>query len=230
MRGRSVPLADVGSGFAVVVLVLALPSLAAAQLGDLPVPEPAVPTTADAAVPATNAPELHRVHLAVDGFIPGSVKVLDKLGTLMPVRATISVFQKGLLLTTTQSNEQGRFQLPGLRPGTYSVIADAGRHMGVFVIEVIPYRANSPTLSPVAFTAAEEGAQDGEMALDLVLSTEVDDQPPTEQIVEDYGYPDMSGGGGGHGGGGMLAALAGLAGLAGLGGLGGSGDATPAHP
>ncbi len=232
MRGRLVSLADVGLGLVGILAVLALPSLATAQLGELPIPEPVVPVTADDAVPPKDAPDLHRVRLAVDGFIPGSVKTLDKLGALMPARATISVFQNGLLLTTTQSNEQGRFQLPGLRPGVYSVIADAGRHMGVFAVEVLPFRDPKLLVAPVAFTAATgEGTQGGEMALDLVLSTEVDDEPPMEQIIEDYGYSAMSGGGGGgHGGGGMLLGLAGLAGLAGLGGLGGGGAASPATP
>ena len=228
-------LISIGFGFAAILGVLICPSLANAQLGDLPVVEsaptvePGVPTSADAAVPTRAATSLYRVHLAVDGYVPGSVKILNKGGVLMPVRATVSVFQNGLLLTTTHSNERGQFQLPGLRPGTYSVIADAGRYMGVFAIEVLPYRKEKAAIAPVALTTtASEEAANGEMTLDLVLSNETDDETEDElPIIDDY--PMMSGGGGG-GGGGALAGLLGLAGLAGLGGLGGGGGASPATP
>lgn len=235
MKARA-SLISVGFGFAAILGVLTCPSLATAQLGDLPVVEsaptvePGVPTSADAAVPKSAASSLYRVHLAVDGHVPGSVKVLGKSGVLAPVRATVSVFQNGLLLTTTHSNERGHFQLPGLRPGTYSVIADAGRHMGVFAVEVLPCRKEKAAIAPVALTTtAGEETPDGEMTLDLVLSNEVDDETEDESPIVD-GYPMMSGGGGGGGGGGALAGLLGLAGLAGLGGLGSGGGASPATP
>jgi hypothetical protein len=229
-------LISVGFGFAAVLVVLTCPTLATAQLGDLPLVEsaptvqPGVPTSADAAVPTRAASSLYRVHLAVDGHVPGSVKILGKAGVLTPVRATVSVFQNGLLLTTTHSNERGHFQLPGLRPGTYSVIADAGRYMGVFTVEVLPYKKEKAAVTPVSLTAAEgEETPDGEMTLDLVLANEVDDETEDELPIVD-GYPMMSGGGGGGGGGGALAGLLGLVGLAGLGGIGGGGGASPATP
>lgn len=229
-------LISVGFGFSAVLVVLMCPTLANAQLGDLPViesapsVEPGMPTSAEPVSPRPATSSLYRVHLAVDGHVPGSVKILDKGGVLTPVRATVSVFQNGLLLTTTHSNERGHFQLPGLRPGTYSVIADAGRYMGVFAVEVLPPVKEKAAIAPVALTTtASEDTPDGEMTLDLVLSNEVDDETEDEPPFVD-GYPMMSGGGGGGGGGGALAGLLGLAGLAGLGGLGGGGGASPATP
>jgi hypothetical protein len=233
MKAKLLSSVSVGWGLLSILAILSIPSLAAAQLGDLPVVEPAQATPVEAAVPVPAASTLYRVHLAVDGNVPGSVKVLAKLDIAMPVRATISVFRDGLLVSTTHSNEQGRFQLPGLLPGVYSVIADAGNHMGVFAVEVLPYKREAVAGAPVALTAAtSDGAEDdGEATLDLLLSTEADDTPTEAVPMEPLYAPMMSGGGGGGGGGGgMLLGLAGLAGLAGLGGLGGGGAASPATP
>lgn len=235
MKVDLISLRRLGWGGAVVVALLACPSFATAQLGDLPAVEsapavkPGVLTSADASAPVPAGASSYRVHLAVDGHIPGSVKVLGKAGALTSVRATVSVFQNGLLLTTTHSNERGHFQLPGLRPGSYSVIADAGKHMGVFAVEVLAYKKEGAVIAPVALAAAAgEGAPEGEAALDLVLSNELDGEAE-EELPNLESYPMMSGGGGG--GGGALAGLLGLAGLAGLGGLGGGGGAaSPATP
>ncbi len=231
MKAKVLSSVSVTWGFLAVLSVLMIPSFAVAQLGDLPIVEPVETAPAVAATPLPAASSLCRVHLAVDGNVPGSVKVQTKLGTPMPVRATISVFRDGLLVSTTHANEQGRFQLPGLLAGTYSVIADASSHMGVFAVEVLPYKREATAVTPVALTAAGEGSPDGEMSLDLVLATEADDEPMDPLLVDPMYAPMMSGGGGGGGGGGgMLLGLAGLAGLAGLGGLGGGGTASSATP
>ena len=213
--------------------VWACPSLSFAQLGDLPTVEPApdfepgAQLTVAPATPVVPASAPYRVHLAVDGHVPGSVKVLDATGVLIPVRATISVFQNGLLLSTTHANERGRFQLPGLRPGMFTVIADAGTHMGVFAVEVLPCKDGKDPFAPVSMTtAADDGSPEGTDTLDLILMNPTDGEGLVEEVIVDEGYAVMSGGGGG-GGGGALVGLLGLAGLAGLGGLGGSGAASP---
>jgi len=230
MKSKVLRFVSAGWGVLAIFTALMIPSFAAAQLGELPAVKPGEATSSETAAPAS--PSLHRVHLAVDGNVPGSVKVLDKLDMPMPVRAAISVFRDGLLVSTTHSNEQGRFQLPGLLPGVYSVIADAGRNMGVFAVEVLPHKRAAIAAAPVALTAAaSEGSEDGETTLDLLLSAETDDTSTEVAPMQPLYAPMMSGGGGGGGGGGgMLLGLAGLAGLAGLGGLGGGSAASPATP
>ena len=105
----------------------------------LALPMAAVSLAAEEAAPAADmsaaaqpaGQTVLRVQLGADGNVPGMVSVLDGAAR-QPIRATVSVFQGGLMLTTTHSNDRGRFQLPGLRPGVYSVIADAGKRFGVF--------------------------------------------------------------------------------------------------
>jgi hypothetical protein len=181
----------------------------------------------------------HTVRLSIDGNIAGHLNVMDHVGSVMPVRATITValggqaqgsqvartasfaqpgpsVGNGQIVATVRSDEFGNFQISGLGPGVYSVVAQTGSLYGVFSLAVLEYDPNAPreemTLN-LTLVAAEEELSQGEEIL-----------PPYG--AEPYGMTNgFGGGGGGGGGGGFGLGLVGLAALAGLAGIGdGGGD------
>jgi hypothetical protein len=136
----------------------------------------------------------------------------------LPLKAKIAFLQGSQVVNEVESDEFGRFQVVGLRPGVYSVVAVGRDSVGTASVELLPYQPKlSKELTVLTIALAEPLGEDAER------------RPPEEYAVPDAG--GMVGGTvGGGGGGGSMAALAGLAGLAGLGGLGGGGGGAPASP
>ena len=171
----------------------------------------------------------HAIHLGVDGNLPGRVLALDGSGTAIPVRATIRFVRDGQTVTTVRSDERGNFQVIGLRPGPYSVIAMNGRTMtgdardyvGAAAVLVLPY---DPTASPEQnlLTMILIPMEDLSQLVAELLGGENLPIPPG--MMMPGGFPMMGGGGGGGEG---LAALLGLAGLAGLAGSQGGARVPP---
>ena len=164
----------------------------------------------------------HAVRLRVDGNLAGRVRGIGAGGTLVPIRATVSFVQNGQVIGSARSDERGRFQGHGLRPGVYSVLAEGQGQIGAFSVEILPFA---------------EGATQEELLLDITLMPVADllnliagmntlPAPAKTPPVPPQYQPMMMGGGGGGGG---LGALAGLAGLIGLAGFGG-GEEGPASP
>lgn len=185
-----------------------------------------------------------RVHLAVDGNLPGRVVRAETLvaktqsgeakvtlasnktgklptpGKNLPVRAKVWFFQDGQVVNEVKSDESGRFQVVGLKPGKYSVVAAGQGAAGAANVELLPYQPD--------------------LTKDLTVLTIALGEPPTEENAEEtrqgelveYGIPSGGGAvGGAGGGGGAMLGLVGLAGLGGLGGLGGGGGGgVPASP
>jgi hypothetical protein len=199
---------------------------AAPPSGDLPGPgAPDVPTgPSDAAPNAPNAPGFNTVNLRVDGNIAGRARMIDASGNLVPMRATISFMQDGRVVTVARSDESGNFQVVGLRPGTYSVVAIARSASGeayvsAFSVQVLPFAEETPNgqqLLDITLMPAND--------LMKLLGQQASGTPPPSQP-----QPYMGSGGGGGGGG--LGALLGLAGLAALAAAGQQdGQNEPASP
>lgn len=204
---------------------------------------PVAPSAANTVVRlASSAQEKspRRVHLAVDGNLPGRVVRAEALvkkslageakvtlasnkagkpmtpGKNVPVRAKIWFFQNGQVVNEVKSDPSGRFQVVGLTPGKYSVVAMGEGAAGAVSVELLPYQPDLAKESTVLTIALGE--------------------PPTEENAEEtrqeefveYGFPSGGGAvGGAGGGGGAMLGLVGLAGLGGLGGLGGGGGGGP---
>jgi len=174
----------------------------------------------------------HTAWLRADGNLAGRVCVLDSLGSLRPTRAKVSFVQGGQVIASVRTDELGRFQVvgllaksqeragsfqvPGVHPGVYSVIASGPEGVAAFGVRVVSFDENAPT---------------GHRVLNIALIPVTDTELLTKQTapvgpVPPVYTPEAAGvmsGGGGAGGGG-LGALLGLAGLgAGL-GAGGGGD------
>jgi len=181
-----------------------------------------------------------RVHLAIDRNLPGRVVRAANLAlTLAPgqaevslapvgntsLRAKISFLQDGQIVNEVMSDESGRFQVVGLQPGVYTVVAVGRGASGIVAVEVLPYEANlSKELTVLT------------IPLDELALAELDALAPVPEGALPMMYQTAAGGGVGGGGGagmglaGLAAGLGGLAaGLAG-GGAGGGGPASPAIP
>lgn len=70
-------------------------------------------------------------HERADGNITGRVSAFTASGTLEPARARVYFVQKGKVMTSARSDEEGRFQASGLEPGVYSVLAVGRKGFGV---------------------------------------------------------------------------------------------------
>jgi len=195
----------------------------------------------------------HRLHLRVDGNLPGRCIVQVSSGKSLPARAKVvvlkdadvgtgsaavaggrfqtvafrshGILRTGQVVTETRSDESGRFQIIGLRPGSYSVVATGRDTVGVSLLTVLPYEANMAKEKSFLNITMVSSAEDGQTQQE-------------QEIVYPYAMEGeaigVGGGAAGGGGGGIMSGLAGLAGVSGLAGLGGLGGgtppATPEHP
>ncbi|MGQ9574323.1 MAG: carboxypeptidase regulatory-like domain-containing protein [Thermoguttaceae bacterium] len=112
----------------------------------VPAPEEAVPAEPPAKaplVPEIPAPKQAKrpavVRLHVDGNLAGRVSSLDASGNRVPARAQISFFRNGEVVAVAHSDEQGRFQVTGLEPGVYSVVASGAEGFAAVSVQVLPY-------------------------------------------------------------------------------------------
>jgi hypothetical protein len=179
-----------------------------------------------------------------DGNVVGRVELTDVTRTAaQPIRAEVYFLQDGKLLGRYLSNEWGHFQVPGLEPGEYSVIAKADDvRIGFYTVEVFPYikepvelPAEILPISPVSFQDVEVVPVPDVLVLQIVDSTlEPVDQPvPTSDPIipppsqTGVNVP-MNGAPRGGGAGGLGAAL-GIAGVV-LGSVALGTDDEPASP
>jgi hypothetical protein len=166
------------------------------------------------------------VYLRVDSNLAGRVSVLDPGGKRRPAKAHISFIRGGKTVSAVDASD-GRFQVRGLPPGVYSVIASGPDGFAVVALQILPYAKdgpNDPSLLDITLVPSDDAD-----ALSKLLAPEPADlaAPPATEGVPVYG----SGGGSGGGGGGLgIAALA--MGAVGMGlGIGAiaKGPASPSH-
>lgn len=171
----------------------------------------------------------HTVNLDSEGNVRGRVSLLDpRTGRPTPVdNAIVSFVQGGRLLNQVRTGSDGRFTVR-LRPGVYSVIAQAPAGFGAFAVFVKPYdpTASDPlelvldgTLIPTADIQALNGPIAG-------LPLPAPGGAPGGPFGGGGGF--TGGGGGGGDGSGGLGGLLGIAGLAaGLSALANNDDPNP---
>ena len=185
----------------------------------------------------------HSIPLRVDGNLAGRVGMLDSMGQHVPARVRVTFVRNAQVVGSARSDETGAFQVPGLRPGVYSLIAVGKDGFGACSIRVLPFAGGNldPTRPLYGGAALEPPLL--EMTLiplsDYMLATTliseeapgVLGQPITLPPAVMTSTPEAVAGGGGGGGGEGFAPLMGLSGLAGLAGLGGGGaGGAPASP
>ena len=190
----------------------------------------------------------HNVYLRVDKNLAGRASLLGPSAERLPARVRIAFVRGGQVVQSTRSGEGGLFQVPGLAPGLYSVIAAGREGVGVCAVSVLPYQAaegmSRPTASQAGAVRARSAAFEADSPpkpagdqtlLDITLIPASDVEVLLAMLAEEVpeiGPPvgaasgATTGGGGGGGGAGL-----GLLGLGGLGGLAGlAGEASPKAP
>ncbi|OHB70353.1 MAG: hypothetical protein A2V70_08395 [Planctomycetes bacterium RBG_13_63_9] len=192
----------------------------------------------DAGAPTDGASgaQSRTVHQQVDGYVAGRVSIHNPSGNLEPARVKLSFVQNGNVIASVRSDEWGRFQANGLKPGVYSVIATGEQGLAILAVTIHPFQEN----------LAEE-----QSLLDVILVPTADFDLLAKMMAEEVAGPGAApsagfavgagGGGGGRGGGGFgggggLGAMLGAGGLAaGLAALGSEDkttttEATPSTP
>jgi hypothetical protein len=181
------------------------------------------PMLATAAGPEETGAGDSVMQLGIDGNIPGQVRMFNPSGNLAPIRAEVYFVQGGKVAVSASSDEWGRFQAVGLRPGVYSVMAVSREGFCAVSIAVDPYGARAATQRPIVSEVSLSVQIPPSLDLTLVPTAEFDLLAGmlAEAFAESVaGRPAAAGGfagggGGGGGGAGGLGALLGAAGLAG---------------
>lgn len=227
--------------FGTVAGLLLGPAMGFAQ----PAPGPTVvPPAAPAGIAAPGMPAFedaqayHAVHLSVDGNLAGRVSFFDTAGIRRPAQARISIIQNRQIISTVRSDEFGRFQVVGLRPGVYSVVVAGPDGYGIYSLRVLPFDESAPKDTNL-FDATLMPSSDLDLLRNL-LGLDGVAPPPVAEGVPFNAAPNIAAGGGGGGGADGLGLLAGAAAMAaglagagsgtGSGGTGGGGGGTPATP
>lgn len=80
----------------------------------------------------------HEMSLTSDGSIPGNLRVFDENGALVPARVKLFFLSEGQVIAQTLPNEQGDFQVSGLQPGIYSVVAAGQSGFAAMGVRILP--------------------------------------------------------------------------------------------
>lgn len=134
-------------------------------------PTPVVPAPAateeDAAQNQTGvtAKSVQFVRLMGDGYLPGRLQVVHPLsrGLVSVKRATVSFLQNGKIISQARPGIDGIFQIGGLQPGVYSVIASGEDGFLAMGVEVLP------ALDPAQAAKAPAGSTEDFLQLDAVM-------------------------------------------------------------
>lgn len=160
--------------------------------------------------------EKHEMALTTDGSVPGNLRVFDSSGALVPARVKLFFIQEGQVVSQTLPNEQGDFQLSGLQPGVYSVVAAGQSGFGAIGVRILPppNRPEAPkanTIGKIREISQPLGMQ-FRMNISLIPPNDVRTafQLASQQNTGNLGgFPAFGsmgsggGGGGGAGGGGL---------------------------
>lgn len=166
------------------------------------------------------------VHQRVDGNVAGRIFYFDDLGAAHPTRAQINVVEHGQIVASVRADEWGRFQVVGLRPGTYSLLVASPHGAAAAAIRVIPFEVNAlnnPSLLNISVIPPSEL----NLLNDMLRQVE-----PAGAATPPAAPPNPAAGAAGGGGGGLGGLLGaagmglGVSGLSG-GGAGGAGGAGP---
>lgn len=162
-------------------------------------PAPASPPP-NGKVPASH---ITAVHLQVDGNLKGRLNTVDSSGKPSPTQGKVSFLQNGQVIAAVQADVGGVFQVPGLKPGVYSVIASGPEGFAAMTVQVLPFVAELPdaekTLEMTLVPLNEADA----------LSSLLAQTPPGNPVP-----PGVAAGGGGYGGGGGRLGAFGMIGAA----------------
>ncbi len=160
----------------------------------------------------------HTVYLRVDGNLTGRVSRFLSSGAFVPAQARVRLMREASVAASARSDDDGSFEIVGLEPAVYWVIADGLEGCTAFSVRVLPVDISVTEERMWLHMTLVPCSTMGQLANDPVAEREM--QPPTPPVCP---MAPVRAGGGGAG-----AALAGSAGLAGLAGI--SGDASPARP
>ena len=168
----------------------------------------AVPDTENVAMedpPAPSPSDVRAVALGANGVVPGQV-VVEAPGNPPAVGYVVTFSKDGQVVGQATTDGAGRFQIPGIEPGLYSVVVSNADVTVAYTVEVL----------------SGEAAADAPPELLLSVPPGGDLPVPDEEFGMMGGV--MGGGMSGGGGGGEMGGLGSMLGLLGLAGLAASDD------
>lgn len=177
----------------------------------------AAPNGSSGAPPPANgklpAPNTTVVHLQVDGNLKGKLSILDSAGKPSPAQAKITFLQNGQVVATAQADAGGVFQVPGLKPGVYSVIASGPDGFAATTVQVLPFAGDAPA-AELTLNMTLVPLNGADALSDLLAQTPADTPAPcVDPAAYGCGGGYGGGGGGGLGGLGMIGAALGAVGM-----------------
>jgi len=213
--------------------------------GQVSVSLPAKPATPVVSSPASaDAKGTIQVHLQVDGNLPGRLVGGNEPTGGRVARGQVVFMQKGQIVGKATADEWGRFQILGLQPGVYSVMAYGPSGVEILSVNVLPFAEDvTDGLSPLTLNLVPSEEFNKLLQTMNGQATSGADSSDATPAAGDAMPAAAAAGGGGGGGGdagalgaalGAAAAGAGIAagGATGSGGGGGSGGnvASPFTP
>jgi hypothetical protein len=242
-RIHSVGLGTLGLALAILA---GQPETISAQVGEKLSTVPVVQAAAPSPTTPPTAPPMGTsaiaVRLQADGSLAGQVNAaIGPNGAFQTVQAQISIVKNGQIVAATRTDEAGHFQLVGVQPGIYSLIANGPNTYSslvtngpngyaAFKIQVLPFAGGTNITGDVTNVGTL-------LYVDLVptgdfnlLVQTLGATPAAAPSIPTAGTPESApAGGGGGGAGGLGAALGAGAAAAGLaGGAAGAAGGAPA--
>ncbi len=202
------------------------------------------PASADsvgsAAVGQTNGASF-TLHLGRDGSVQGRLVSFLNNGGAQSGRIRLAFLQGGRLVKSASTTDSGAFQVGGLEPGAYSLVAKSAGGMSAFGISVTPAVASPGSGTPVLNVSFAPISDVAAFLQGQAGAAPEDETAPNQTADASSGVaPAASAAGGAAGGGGAglgvllggMGAAMGAAGAAsgGGGGGGGGGPASPSSP
>jgi hypothetical protein len=167
----------------------------------------------------------HELALGVDGNLPGNLRVFDESGRLVPARVKLYFLQSGKVVSQATPNDDGDFQVAGLKAGAYSIVAAGQSGFAAMAVRVLPPpdRPEPPKANTIGRIRAVS-TRAADLTLNIPVIQAVDVQPAFGLAAANNAgglgqLPGLSG----LGGAGSPAGAAAAGGAAGGGGAGGGG-------
>jgi hypothetical protein len=190
-----------------------------------------VPVAQVAAATPPTVTSVKTIRLQADGNLAGQVNGAGGPNGAFQ-GAQISIVKNGQIVASTRTDESGHFQLVGVQPGTYSLIANGPTGAAAFEIQVLPVTGGVNGAAGVADAGTLLDVDLIPMSDFNLLMQAMGATPAGTPGIPTAGTPAPApAGGGGGGAGGLGAALGAGAAAAGLaGGAAGGAGGAPASP
>lgn len=152
----------------------------------------------------------HELEINENGAFPGELKVFNESGQLVPARVKLFFVRNGQIVTQTLPNEDGTFQMVGLQPGIYTIVAAGQEGFGASSVRILPPAAKpAPKTNTISAPIREIALSRKFVSVMSISLVQPADVQTVSNIMQQEGLggggtggAGTAGGGGGGGGGG----------------------------